>query len=78
MLFDHILKRTARIILRYVVSIILQKLAEYVDYKGHGKRTKFISLFLFYIIRQIKNIFILEISKEIYSKKKILLFYLFC
>lgn len=71
MLFDHILKRTARIILRYVVSIILQKLAEYVDHKGHGRQTKFISLcFFFYIIRQIKNIFILEISKEIYSKKK--------
>lgn len=49
MLFDHILKRTARFLLRYVVSIILQKLAEYVDYKGHGKRTKFIFLLFFFI-----------------------------
>lgn len=46
MLFDHILKRTARIILRYVVSIILQKLAEHVDCKSHGRRIKFFCFLL--------------------------------
>lgn len=72
MLFDHILKRTACIILCYVVSIILQKLAEYVDYKGHGRRIKFIFMFSFYIIRLMK-IFWRYLEKYIRKKNPIIL-----